>query len=173
MNQDKFKQVMSMLGEQYNKSVTPLVLKAYWQALKHLSDEQLEQAAIDYISDPDVCQFWPQPGSLIAKIEGTSRDKQVVVQSEAEQAWGAVLFHCERNGCRKPIDANEKVKRALKTVGGLSSVGMCDAKQLEFKRRDFISAYANSELAEGSPTMIMDKSEAKASLENLQARLGK
>jgi hypothetical protein len=66
---DRFKQSMAMLGEVYDKEITPAKLKIYWQLLKQYPIDSIENAVLAHISQPNSA-FFPKPGELIKHIQG-------------------------------------------------------------------------------------------------------
>src|SRR5690554_3243016 len=119
MDTQAFKQVMATLAETYSKNVTPLTAKMYWQALKEFSNEEVEQAAMDYISDPQVCQFWPQPGALIAKITGTAKQRELSTTDAALQAWDYIVKQIQNIGAYGRLEMDDGVAlKAVISIGG-------------------------------------------------------
>lgn len=180
MDNQNFKQVLATLGETYNRSITKLTAKAYWSALKNYSNEQVEQAVIDYISDPDVSQFWPQPGGLIAKIEGNSKQKEISVTDRALEAWSQILNEIRRVGAYGSLELDDKVAlKAAQSIGGWQTICHSTEDALKtWKRKEFISAYQTFVGADNLPSSLAgigqrnnEKLEAQSQLSSLQGKL--
>lgn len=57
--------------------------KVWGMVLGDLSDADLESAIMAYLRDEKVCQFWPQPGVILARAPG----RKAPIDDSAE-AWG-------------------------------------------------------------------------------------
>ena len=63
-------------------------LATMWSALlADVSDVHLAAALASYLRDPKVCQWYPQPGQIIARVPGASEANG----DDAEIAWGECL----------------------------------------------------------------------------------
>ena len=143
MEQSKFKEVMAMLGEAYNKKITPLMAKMYWQSLKHLTDEQLQEAVMRYISDTDQSQFWPQPGAILAKLEGSAKQKELSVEDKAMQEWEKIKLCIRKVGAYGCYKSDDKVAiKAIQNLGGWVALCHAPSETLDtWKRKEFVAAY--------------------------------
>lgn len=176
MTNESFKQVMAMLSEQYQRNVTPLMAKAYWQVLKPYTDEQVQQAAIDYIGDPDGCKFWPQPGDIKAKIVGTDKQQQTAIVDRAQEQWILVVEKIRKQGAYGTVELDDKVTmKAIQLLGGWRELCHTPVDKMEWRRKEFIEAYRNSVNADNLPESLpgighksQDKLKATKQLESLR-----
>lgn len=175
MNDKKFKEVIATLGEQYGKTVTPLVARVYWQALKPYSDDEVEQALVAYISDPDVCQYWPQPGALIAKITGTSKQVDLSVEAQAINGWNEAYKAMQRLGQYQSVELSDPLAmKVVNYLGGWRSFCMMKQSDEQWRRKEFILAYKTLKGSENLPTRLTgicdddrDKLESRKALERV------
>ena len=165
MDANKFKQSITALGEQYGKTITPLMLKMYWEALKGFSNQELDNAVVGYISDPDVCQFWPQPGALISKITGTSKQLEVSIDAQAIEAWNEAYNSMIRKGQYESVTLKDPLgMKVIEHLGGWYSFCMMKQSDEQWRRKEFISAYKTLKGSQDLPkrlTGLGDKSHAK------------
>jgi hypothetical protein len=180
MDNANFKQVMATLAEAYSKNVTPLTAKIYWQALKDFTNEQVENAVIAHLSDPQVCQFWPQAGTLIAKITGTAKQKEISVEHSAMQSWELILQQVRKTGAYGSLKLDDKLAlKAVHSIGGW--VELCrspEATLTTWKRKEFMQAYQTLAGATELPSNLpgigqqsQDKIEAKRVMEKYKNNL--
>jgi len=70
-----FKSTLVGLSEVYSKEVTPELLKAYWGVLRNLEIEVFINSIQAHLTDTEKGAFFPKPADIIAKAEGTKRDR--------------------------------------------------------------------------------------------------
>jgi hypothetical protein len=156
MTNESFKQIMALLSEQYQRNVSPLMAKAYWQVLKDFTNEQVEKAVMDYIGDPDCCNFWPQPGAIKAKITGTGKQQDMSIEDSAMTAWNIILGEIRRVGAYGNLEIDDKVAmKAVQNIGGWQSLCHSTDDALKtWKRKEFISAYKTFVGADSLPESL-------------------
>jgi len=65
-----------------------------WHSLlRDIDDGQLAAATAAYLRDPKVCQWYPQPGQIIARVPG----ERAAAVDDADVAWGECLAWTRRN----------------------------------------------------------------------------
>jgi hypothetical protein len=68
-------------------------LVAVWlEDFADLSDEDLALALREFRRDPKVCQFWPQPGTILA----SHPSRKLAAIDDSGEAWGRVLRLAEQ-----------------------------------------------------------------------------
>jgi hypothetical protein len=70
-------------GGPADKGQIDAAAKVWGMVLGDLSDADLEKAVLAYLRDEKVCQFWPQPGVLLARAPG--RKPPI---DDSSEAWG-------------------------------------------------------------------------------------
>jgi hypothetical protein len=175
MTNERFKQLMTLLSEQYGRNVSPLMAQAYWQVLRDFTDEQVEQAVMDYIGDPEQCNFWPQPGAIKAKITGTDKQQQTAITDVAQEQWILVLEKIRKQGAYGQVVFDDKVTlKAIQLMGGWRELCHTNEDKMEWRRKEFLETYRNSVNADNLPESIagigakeQSKLESKQQLERL------
>ena len=120
-----------------------LAAKAWGMILKDVSDSDMKEAAMAYLRDEKVCQFWPQPGTLIGRIPS----RQAAAVDDAHEVFGQAmtyLMNCPPRWVRPgfphtkfhepgpglvpvvyppppwPEDRTDAINRATAAMGGLT-----------------------------------------------------
>ena len=81
-DEQKFKELLLMLGDIFDKKVSGTILKTYWQILSSYTDTQFATAVDAHMR---VGKFFPRPADFIELIEGTS-------EANAHEAWATALL---------------------------------------------------------------------------------
>jgi len=69
-DENRFKQLFTGIGEIYGKTLTPIMVKAYWNTLKSYSIDQVEQAVNQHLIDTKAGAFFPKPADIIRQLQG-------------------------------------------------------------------------------------------------------
>lgn len=181
MEDNQFKQVMAMLSSSYGRKLEALEIKVFWQAFKPYTNEQVEIAAMEYISDPELCQFWPKPGSIIGKITGTKNQRELSTADAAMQAWEFITKEIRRIGAYGSLEMDDGVAlKAIHSIGGWKDLCHTPIDKMEWRRKEFISAYQTFVGASNLPKSLagiskvgQDKREAQRALQRLNDGVGK
>ena len=72
-------------GGPADKGQIDAAAKVWGMVLGDLTDADLEKAVIAYLRDEKVCQFWPQPGVLLARAPGRKPPLD-----DSSEVWGEV-----------------------------------------------------------------------------------
>lgn len=143
-------------------------LVAVWEALiPDVADEDLHAACVAYIRDPEVCQYWPQPGKLLERIPG----RRAEAVDASDEAWGQLLRLVQAHGYYSPpgdkwqID-DPAMAAGLQACGGWRS--LCHSQNLTADRASFRSAYrgtvdrARELTRDGEAVAVLGGSKVKA-----------
>lgn len=129
-------------------------VKTWAALLQDISDEQLSQAVMAYLRDPTVCQWWPQPGLLLARVP----ERRAALIDTADEAWGVLMRLAQVHGWVPPSPTTWSLDEAaqsrglspagmaagLRAVGGLRQLGMTQESELGFHRNAFRAAYRSA-----------------------------
>ena len=74
------------------------VIKVWTMVLSDVDDDSLEIAAVAYMRDGDVCQWWPQPGKLLERVPGAA----VAKLDMGDHAWAVFLQMARDHGNYRP-----------------------------------------------------------------------
>ena len=145
MNEKTFKEAMLTISSVYSQlnPLPPVLAKVWWQSLKPYSDEQVNKAIMEYISDPDLSKFAPKPGDIIGKITGNGKQAEISIDDSALSAWNLILSEIRRVGIYGNLDIDDKLAlKAVQSIGGWKSLCYSTDDALKtWKRKEFISAY--------------------------------
>ena len=131
MTTERIAKYISVLFASKGKVCLAGIIVVWTDLLKNYSDEELEMAFSKAIESPD---DFPTVGKLIALIGGD--DDQIEIEA-GEQFWLVLKSSTEWND----IKCNEIAKAAAKQIGGINAVIHSRDRDLQFIRRDFVSAY--------------------------------
>ena len=108
---EEFNKIILAVAELFEKTPSDNALEIWWQALKHLSIEQITEGMSKAIQDPDRPRFMPQPADVIKyamppKLTGTT-------------AWAEVLDAMEQYGAYASIQFEDgSINAAIRDMGG-------------------------------------------------------
>lgn len=141
-DQNKFKELITVMSETYGEEFTPAKLKLWWNLFKPYQIETFEKALYAHIACPDAGMFSPKPANLMKFINGTSKDQQQLVEDRAEMAWACIEREISRIGSYGTLEMEDKQAiAAVKAIGGWRSLCMCTYDQLVWKKKEFVSSY--------------------------------
>ena len=85
----EFARLLKLLGDVYRYAITEELGDAFWQIFKKYDLKEIEQAIYYHMSTPSGqqhdCARMPQPGDIIAWIEGTPEAKALAAWSKVEK----------------------------------------------------------------------------------------
>lgn len=175
MTNESFKKVMAYISEKSGRQITPMMAKGYWHNLKQFSDKQVENAVMEYYADPDVCQFFPQEGMIIAKINGTTKQQQTALIDRAQEQWILVQEKMRRQGAYGTVKFDDKVTmKSIQLLGGWRDLCHTPTDKIEWRRKEFIECYRNSVNADHLPDSLAgigSKSQHKLESQNQLKRI--
>lgn len=141
-DQNKFKELITVMSETYGEEFTPAKLKLWWNLFKPHSIETFEQALFAHIACPDAGMFSPKPANLMKFINGTSKDQQQLVEDRAGMAWQTVMGEISRIGSYATLKLEDKqALAAVKAIGGWKHICSLTTDQLVWAGKEFVSAY--------------------------------
>ena len=74
-------------------------LATFWHSmLRDVPDEDVAAALASYLRDPTACQWYPQPGQILARVPG----RRAAAIDTADEAWGRVLRGIRQHGSWTP-----------------------------------------------------------------------
>lgn len=128
----KFAELMVIMSEIFDSSKKPSAMKIeiYFQALKHLTIEEIE-VSVSKIIKERVFSGLPKPADIIGYVP-----KQLGVMTSLE-AWALALEWFE--GGAQPIDA--VINKAVNILGGYEKVSRTPYSQLPWFQKDFEKLY--------------------------------
>lgn len=74
---------LGVQGGPANEDAFAAAAKIWGMILKDMTDKDLLEATLAYLRDEKVCQFWPQPGMLLARVPG----RQAALLDDSEEMF--------------------------------------------------------------------------------------
>lgn len=130
----RFQSVMTGMAELYQRELSAPLLDAYWLALADWNLQEFEAAAAQLMKTEE---FMPRPVAF-NKLRKAGR-------VTAAEVWIEVLEHARHdspnfmNGHVRGL--SDLANRALRAIGGLSTVAMSDPSKTTFLERRFSEVY--------------------------------
>lgn len=131
----QFRNVIVGMGRMYGVELDKLVLDAYWLALKDWELDDFEAAARHLMQ---TAKFMPRPADF--------RELQKAGRPTAGEAWLEIRAMARSSLTAEPDDP--VAARALRAIGGLRAVGMCDFTKIEFMERRFAEHFESMQEAD-------------------------
>jgi len=148
----KFKEMMAVAGEVFDKQISESLVKIYWQTLKKYSDEQVEKAFGDILTTKTM-KIFPLPGELVQAIEGSSTDK-------AQQAWMLFNNTMRTTGTWQSVKFTDPViHTVVVSLGGWTILGKMDESEWPFIQARFIKEYEQARRRNTHPEYLAGENE--------------
>lgn len=80
---------LGVQGGPVTEAQMSVAAKVWGKILGDVSDTELEGAVMSYLRDPKVCQFWPQPGTLLNHIPS----RQAAAIDDADEVFGQAMAY--------------------------------------------------------------------------------
>lgn len=147
-NEDKraFFDLMMAAGEVYGREVTQPMAAIYFSTLANVSIEQVQEAMMAHMQNPDSGQFFPKPADLIKQMTGTTKQQDAAIEDKAAIAWACIERDIRRIGSYGTLKLDDKQALAtVKAMGGWQSICQTETSKMEWKRKEFIRMYETFE----------------------------
>ena len=147
-NEDKraFFDLMMAAGEVYGREVTQPMAAIYFSALANVSIEQVQEAMMTHMQNPDSGQFFPKPADIIKQMTGTTKQQDAAIEDKAAIAWACIERDIRRIGSYGTLKLDDKQALAtVKAMGGWQSICQTETSKMEWKRKEFIRMYETFE----------------------------
>lgn len=147
-NEDKraFFDLMMAAGEVYGREVTQPMAAIYFSALANVSIDQVQEAMMTHMQNPDSGQFFPKPADLIKQMTGTTKQQDAAIEDKAAIAWACIERDIRRIGSYGALKLDDKQALAtVKAMGGWQSICQTETSKMEWKRKEFIRMYETFE----------------------------
>jgi len=142
-DKNKFKEIMTMISINYNEEINLPKLKLWWTLFNHYPIQAFEKAVYAHITCPDSGMFSPKPANITKMIQGTTKQNEQNIESEAELAWTSILNAIRGVGSYgSPKFKNPKVAATINAMINWSQLCGCTVSDLDWKKKEFISLYS-------------------------------
>lgn len=130
-----FLQWLTLLAESFNRKVSSLLLETYWQCLADYPFEQVKQAMLSTLQNPDRKWGMPTPADLVVLIQGEGRN-------HALKAWSQVVTAIRTVGrYDSVVFDNPIIHCVIRDMGGWIYLCQQPEKELPFLRHEFEKRY--------------------------------
>lgn len=131
----------TVLLERFGREPSNVVALGYYESLKVLTLSQFKFAARRVFVE---CDTLPSPRRILEMVIPPAKDRAVV-------EWDAILTAISRG---KDAELSETGFKALRSVGGRTSVGQCNIMtEMPHMRRNFIEAYVSFDRISSMPAI--------------------
>lgn len=133
---EPFSAMLTLVAEQYGKSVSPDLIGLYFDGLSHLPIESVRAAFNKHLRNTDNGQFMPKVADIIRACEGRTEDAAYAALVELQGAfssvgaWGSVEF------------ADPITMAVVRDMGGWPELCARDSQEwANFGSKDFVKRY--------------------------------
>lgn len=134
---EAFSRVLIGIGQIYGKSISPLMVKIYWEILKSYDLASVIRALESHVQDVDVGQFMPKPADVFRILKGDS-------QTQSLQAWTKVEQAIRVVGPYRSVVFDEPViHQVITEMGGWIKLCATKEKELPFVAKEFQTRFAS------------------------------
>ena len=144
--QDKFKELIALMAENYNEEFTASKVKLWWGMFKPFSINVFESALYAHIGCPDAGMFSPKPANIMKFIKGTTKQAEQDTGNKAEIAWSSIEGQVYSIGSyQSPKIEDRQAMASLKAMGGWMKLCGSTVDQLTWKKKEFLGLYQTFE----------------------------
>lgn len=132
---ERFARLLGSVAYNYGKSVDPIMIQHYWEALKSFSFKEVDRAFKCHACHPIKSDFMPRVGNLMRWLSGHP-------ESRALQAWSKVCEAIHTEGCSDSVAFDDALIHAtIHQMGGWAMLGQMTTKELPFRAQEFMKRY--------------------------------
>lgn len=132
MTKEKFSELLAILGEIFDKSISTSLAKIYFDALKSFSDEMIKEA---FNKASLTLKFFPKPVELIEIIQGDKNEKAIT-------AWEKFYHAIGRVGPYRSVQFDDQaIHSTVELMGGWVDSGKWSVNEMKWKQKDFLAIY--------------------------------
>lgn len=147
----KFKEYMTLLGEKYEKDISPLTTKMIWHVLKPFDDSHCERAFRHVFAHGRF--FKDILPDLLERLEGSQKDITT-------EAWLKVDRAVKLRGNYDSVCFDDPVIHSvIEAMGGWENFALCDQSEWKWKRKEFEGLYPLMARKTDHPTYLPGKIE--------------
>lgn len=141
-DKQQFRELMVGVGELYGKDITKPLLRIYFGSLAKFTIEQVEHGITQHTMDAKHGTFMPKPADIVRQLEAD----QPSTEDRAELAWMTIEKKMSSIGAYGSLKLDDlQALAAVKSLGSWKDLCHTDMDKLQWKRKEFIAAYANFE----------------------------
>lgn len=144
INSDKqqFHQLMLGVGETYGKKITEPLMDIYFNSLQGYEIDDVTKAFSAHLVCAKHGTFFPKPADLVRIMD----IGQPSTEERAELVWMTIEKKISSIGAYGTLKLDDlQALAAVKSLGSWRDLCHTDIDKLQWKRKEFIAAYANFE----------------------------
>lgn len=131
-DENRFLELMTVLGEIHDRKITRLLLDVYWRVLEPFLDEACIRAFHELIR---TAKFFPKPAELLEHLEARKEDRAAV-------AWFDVVATLKRFGNYQSVRfADPVIHSAIEAMGGWVRFGLMEERERPWRQKEFERLY--------------------------------
>lgn len=132
-DENRFRELMTVLGEIHDRQITRLLLDVYWRILEPFPDEACIRAFHELIGR---VKFFPKPAEFLELLEVRRGD-------QATSAWLEVIAALKRYGTYRSVRfADPVIHSAIEAMGGWVRLGLMEERERPWRQKEFERLYA-------------------------------
>ena len=147
MTREERERVLTALvgtAEVYGRTMSEPAQRLYLAALDGFSAQQVVQALMRHIEDPEHGQFMPKPADIVRQVRGDP-------ELEGKQAWAKLVQAVRRWGSYVSVAFDDPLIHVIvEQMGGWPKIGEFTEDELPFREKDFVALY-RSHRQRGAP----------------------
>ncbi len=130
-----FLRLMASLGTLYGKAMDKPLVAMYWAALQCFELPAVKRALEAHVKHPDTGQYMPKPADIVRHLEGSSC-------TQALLAWSSVTRAIREVGGYSSVVFDDPLTHAvIRDMGGWIQLCQVLMKELPFRGHDFTARY--------------------------------
>jgi hypothetical protein len=131
-DENRFLELMTVLGEIHDRKITRLLLDVYWRVLEPFPNDACIRAFHELIRS---AKFFPKPAEFLEHLEARREDRAAV-------AWLDVVATLKRFGNYQSVRfADSVIHSAIEAMGGWVRFGLMEEKERTWKQKEFERLY--------------------------------
>lgn len=144
-DKSKFAALMTGLSDYYSKSISPTVIKVYWQGLFKYDYPSVEKAMWEHTQNPDTGQFMPKIADVTRVLQGSTIDQAALAWTKVDQAVRQI-------GTDNDVVFDDPlIHRVILDMGGWVKLGTIKDDEWKFTENHFRTRYKGYKLTSDIP----------------------
>lgn len=132
---DEFCELLDLISEQYNKTLSEGAKMLYWQGLHDFDLSAIKEAMFRHLRNPDNGQFMPKIADVVKMLQGSTQDSALT-------AWAKVDQAVRRVGTQVSVVFDDPlIHKVLQDMGGWLGLGQKTEDDWPFVAKEFENRY--------------------------------
>lgn len=134
--------IILTINATYEREISEALLDLFYYTLKDFDENQVRQAFMRHLTDPDRGQFMPKPADIIRQIKGTSEERRLILEGRANVQWAIALKKIGSCGMyNTPKFDDPTTVTVIAQMGGWINFCNMLVDQQPYRHRDFVKLY--------------------------------